>query len=115
MLPLLKIVRKVGQGQLLRRQIANLVQFGCQLDAHLLYQAVDTYNRALLGEMHKSYTDSSDPFQSEKTSALCEMIGLVESCGLDNPIHKIYLTSQPLEGLPVLLFMFLLTYLPKVI
>lgn len=39
MLPLLKCVRKIGQGQLIRRQIANLLQFGCQMDAHLLFHA----------------------------------------------------------------------------
>jgi hypothetical protein len=37
----------------------------------------------------------------------------VEAVGLDDPLHKIYITTYPLEGLPVLLFLFLLTYLPK--
>ncbi len=32
---------------------------------------------------------------------------------MHDPLDKIYITSQPLEGLPVLLFLFLLTYLPK--
>ena len=32
---------------------------------------------------------------------------------MDDPSSKIYITSPPLEGLPVLLFLFLLTYLPK--
>lgn len=32
---------------------------------------------------------------------------------MDDPMHKVYITSQPLEGLPVILLLFLLTYLPK--
>lgn len=45
LLPVLRILRKVGQGQLLRRQIAHMLCFSAQLDAHLLYQALDTFNR----------------------------------------------------------------------
>ena len=42
MLPLLRFVRALGQGQLIRRQIANLLQFGCQasLPAHLFLFAL---------------------------------------------------------------------------
>ena len=32
---------------------------------------------------------------------------------MNDPCNKIYITSQPLEGLPVLLFLFVMAYLPK--
>lgn len=54
-----------------------------------------------------AYPDVSNP-------VLFELSTLTEACGLDDPMHKIYVTTQPLEGLPVLIFLFLLTYLPKV-
>ena len=113
---LLKAIRKIGQGQLIRRQIANLLQFGCQLDAHLLYQNLDTFNRSLVNEVKKHYAQPEQfPYPDSKANPLLfETTVLLEACGLDDPMHKIYVTTQPLEGLPVLLFLFLLTYLPKV-
>jgi WASH complex subunit strumpellin len=115
MLPMLKCIRKVGQGQLIRRQIANLLQFGCQLDAHGLYQSLDTFNRSLLNEIKRHYAQpDTHPYPGRDNPLLFETTVLLEATGLDDPMHKIYVTTQPLEGLPVLLFLFLLNYLPKV-
>ena len=115
MLPLLKHIRRIGQSQLIRRQIANVLQFGCQLDAHLLHQALDTFNRGLLTDVRRHYQQpDKHPYPAEGNPLLFEATVLSEACGLDDPLNKIYITSQPLEGLPVLLLLFLLTYLPKV-
>lgn len=113
MLPLLKFIRRIGQGQLIRRQIANVLQFGCQLDAHLLHHALDTFNRGLVNDIYRHYRDPKYPYPAKENPLLFETTSLLESCGMDDPFFKIYITSQPLEGLPVLLFLFLLTYLPK--
>jgi WASH complex subunit strumpellin len=99
---------------LLRRQIASVIQFGCQLEAHLLYQALDTFNRALLNDIRIHALNPEHPAPPENNPLLFEMNILLESCGLDDPLDKVYITSQPLEGLPVLLFLFILAYLPKV-
>lgn len=64
LLPVLKCLRRLGQGQLVRRQICNLLEFGCQLDAHLLYQALDTFNRGLVKDIRKHYLQPD----SESTS-----------------------------------------------
>lgn len=114
MLPLLKFVRKLGQGQLIRRQISNLLQFGSQLDAHMLYQALDTYNRALMNDIRMHYANPEKPCPDKDSPLLFETTVLLEACGLDDPMQKVYITTQPLEGLPVLLFLFILSYLPKV-
>lgn len=116
MLPVLRFLRTIGQSQLLRRQIANLLQFGCQLDAHLLFQALDTFNRGLLNDMRKHHAQPhKHPYPAPDNPLLKETTTLLEASGLDDPSAKIYVTSQPLEGLPVLLLLFLLTYLPKVL
>lgn len=116
MLPLLKSLRRIGQGQLIRRQISNILQFGCELDAHMLYQALDTFNKSVMNEVRKHYLQpEKHPYPPKENPLLFEMSLLTEACGLDDPLHKIYITTQPLEGLPVLLLLFLLTYLPKVI
>lgn len=112
-MPMLKIVRRLGQGQLLRRQIANSLQLGCQLEAHHLYQALDTFNIALVSEMRNPAMTQVLVHQPAAKTLLYETAILVESCGLDDPLAKVYVTSAPLEGLPVLLFLFVLAYLPK--
>jgi WASH complex subunit strumpellin len=114
MLPLLKFIRRIGQGQLIRRHIANILQFGCELDAHLLYQALDTFNTSIMNEIRMHYHHPSKYQYPDKSNPLLfEVSLLTEACGMDDPLHKVYITSQPLEGLPVLLLLFLLTYLPK--
>ena len=54
MLPLLKFMRIIDQGQLIPRQIAFLLQFNCQMDAHLL-QSLDTFNHTLMNEIRRHY------------------------------------------------------------
>jgi WASH complex subunit strumpellin len=117
MLPILQNVRRIGQVQLIRRQIANLLQFECQLDAHILHQSLDTFNRGLLNDVKNHYRDP-EKFNypgKDDNSLLFETTSLLEACGMDDPLQKIYVTSDPLEGLPQLLFLFLISYLPKVI
>mmetsp|Transcript_24845 Transcript_24845/g.36645 ORF Transcript_24845/g.36645 Transcript_24845/m.36645 type:complete len:1170 (+) Transcript_24845:53-3562(+) len=116
MLPLLKIIRRIGQTQLVRRQIANLLQFECQLDAFQLYQSLGAFDRGLMNDVRNHYRNPDKyPYPDPATGnpLLFETTALLEACGMDDPLHKIYVTCNPLEGLPQLLFLFLLTYLPK--
>ena len=116
MLPLLLYIRRIGQGLLIRKQINNVLKLTCQLDSHLLYQALDNFNRGLLHDIERHY-ESPEKYPnspSNENPVLYEMTTLLEACGLDDPVQKIYITTTPLEGLAELLFIFLLTYLPKV-
>lgn len=111
---LMKFIRKIGQIQLLRRQVMNSLQFGCQLDAHLLYHSLDTFNKSVVKDVRQFITKPEKNLPDDENPLLFELSSLLDSCGLEDPLQKIYVTSLPLEGLPVLLFLFLLTYLPKV-
>ena len=112
---LLKFICRIGQSQLIRRQIAFSLKFGCQLDAQLLYRTLDTFNVCLMNEIRKHYRQpASYPYPDKTNPLLVETTALLEACGLDDPLYKIYVTTNPLEGIPVVLFVFLLTYLPKV-
>lgn len=114
MLPLLKFLRRVGQGQIIRKHIALLLQFGSELDAHLLYQSLDTFNASVMNDIRQHYRHPEKvPYPDKSNPLLFETSILTEACGMDDPLCKIYVTAHPLEGLPVLLFLFLLTYLPK--
>jgi WASH complex subunit strumpellin len=117
MLPLLKSIRRIGQTQLIRRQIAYLLQFECQLDAFQLHQSLLAFDRGLMNDITNHYRNPEKPYPDPATGnpLLFETTSLLEACGLDDPLQKIYVTSVPLEGLPQLLFLFLLTYIPKVV
>ncbi len=120
--PLLSYLHKIGQGQLIRRQITFSLQFGCQLDAHLLYQSLDTFQQSVLMDIKRQHTAEYARTQGrpnanaieKMNSLLAELTQLCEACGLDDPLQKVYVTTTPLQGLPVILFIFLIAYLPKV-
>jgi WASH complex subunit strumpellin len=112
---LLTFICMLGQAQLIRRQIAHLLRFNCQMDAHLLYQALDTFNTGVVNDIRRHYNNPTQySYPSKENPILPELTKLLESCGMDDPLSKIYVTSHPLEGLPVLLLMLLVQNLPKV-
>lgn len=115
MLPLLKCVRRIGQTQLVRHQIAHLLEFDCQLDAHLLHQSLSNLNKSIVNDVVNHYRHPERyNYPSKENPLLFEITNLIEACGMDDPFQKVYITSLPLEGLPQLLFLFLISYLPKV-
>jgi len=136
-LPLLKVIRRVGQSQLLRRNLSLVLRFGSQLDAHQLHCALATFNLSLLSDVrredeqqqqqhspldhdHERAQPTPTPVEQQainkKTEKLLyETTALLDATGLDDPLHKVYCTSSPIEKLPELLFLFVLYWLPKVL
>ena len=53
--PILKTLTRIGQNQLLRKQISCSLQLGCQLDGQMLHQSLDTFNTALVNDVLKHY------------------------------------------------------------
>ena len=105
--PILKTLTRIGQNQLLRKQISCSLQLGCQLDGQMLHQSLDTFNTALVNEVLKhyrqpcnypypasvrtgasTYNDSSD-VNTKKNSLLVETSALLEACGLDDSFEKV--------------------------
>lgn len=114
--PILMLVCKIGQAQLLRKQILNELLFGCRMDANLYHESLSTLNKSMLHDIRQYYRkpDSANAsFLSEKNPLLGEVTVLLEKCGMDDPLARIYVTTDPLEGLSMLLLMFILTNLPK--
>jgi len=82
MLPLLKVIRRLGQSQLIRRHIAHCLHFGCQLEAHALHQALDTFNQAVVTDVRRHYTNPEKyPYPVKGSPLLFETVALIESCG----------------------------------
>lgn len=104
MLPMLTCFRRVGQAQLLRRMIRFELQRSARVDAKAIQQAVSTLNASLLSSIPE-FKDAPDDMKKlfETTTAV----------GHGDPMDTIFMATDPLEGLPLLLLFFVITYVPK--
>ena len=103
-------VVRIGQYQLIRRQIANELNFSCKLDSKLLSNNLDTFNSALINDLQVHYArpDSSPNYPGRVTTILSDISVYLETSGINNPLTKIYITTQPLDHFPLVVFLFTL-------
>jgi len=117
--PLLKALLKVGQAQLLRRQLGRELHLAARLDANLLYQAAHTLDRAVLNDLQAGSSDLGGDGPKDapaETSQLLQQLNkLLEAAGLSDPLSKIYVVTEPVVGLPVLLLLLVHTYVPRLV
>jgi WASH complex subunit strumpellin len=104
MLPMLTCFRRVGQAQFLRRMIRFELQRNARVDAKVIQQAVSTLSSSLL-IMNEPFKDHPDDMK--------KLFELTISVGEGDPIDTIFMATDPLEGLPLLLLFFVITYVPK--
>jgi WASH complex subunit strumpellin len=103
MLPMLTCFRRVGQAQLLRRMVRFELQRCANADAKLLKNTICTYNTMMDANQSSEGT-------TEDVRKMCD---LTVSVGAGDPMQTVFLKTDPLEGLPVLLLVFIITYTQK--
>mmetsp|Transcript_48746 Transcript_48746/g.137173 ORF Transcript_48746/g.137173 Transcript_48746/m.137173 type:complete len:1158 (+) Transcript_48746:260-3733(+) len=113
MAPMLSLVLKIGQAQLLRRQMTFVLKFSCRLDANLLYQGLTTVNTAVLNDVREHYRNPAKPYPKESNPLLGQLNKLLSASGMSDPFCKIYTVTEPVESLPALLLFFVITYMQK--
>lgn len=114
MLPLLTCMKRVGQAQLLKKMISTELQFKSRLDANLLFQAVNTLDMNIMIDLKEDLRDpSKEGMVKEENPLLGGLSQLLETSGNYDVFSKIFITSVPLEGLPVLLMLFVVSYIGK--
>ncbi|XP_064625132.1 WASH complex subunit 5-like isoform X2 [Lineus longissimus] len=86
--PFLDIILKVGQLQLLRRQIAHQLNTSCKFDSKYLSSALQAFNSAVLADIEHHYQDPSLPYPKEDNPLLYEMTSYLENAGISNPLTK---------------------------
>ncbi|XP_076462616.1 WASH complex subunit 5-like [Babylonia areolata] len=109
------IILRVGQLQLLRRQIAHELNTSCKFDSKFLASSLQTMNNALLADIERHYQDPSLPYPKEENPLMFELTAYLESAGYHNPLMKIYITTQRLPHFPLFTFLFALSQLPKLV
>jgi WASH complex subunit strumpellin len=104
MLPMLTCFRRIGQAQMLRRMIRFELGRCSRIDAKMLLQSVSTLNESILS--------SENPLDGSPAGMkkFCDMSLAV---GIGDPLQTVFMATDPLEGLPVLLLLFVITYVPK--
>lgn len=112
--PFSNVVLKVGQMQLLRRQIANELNFTCKFDSKFLASALQTMNEGLMADIEAHYQDPTKPYPSEDNPLMFELTSYLECAGISDPLAKIYITPKRLPYFSLFTFLFVITQLPKV-
>ncbi|XP_028591994.2 WASH complex subunit 5 [Podarcis muralis] len=109
----LDAIMKVGQMQILRRQIANELNYSCRFDSKHLAAALENLNEAILADIEAHYQDPSLPYPKEDNTLLYEITAYLEAAGIHTPLNKIYITTKRLPYFPIVNFLFLISQLPK--
>jgi WASH complex subunit strumpellin len=87
MAPFVEFISRIGQAQLLRRQISYLLQTGCQKNANVLYKTLETYNTSLVNDICNK--EKEEYHFSDDNNGVYELSALLEMCGLDDPLNKV--------------------------
>jgi WASH complex subunit strumpellin len=104
MLPMLTCFRRIGQAQMLRRMIRFELGRCSRIDAKMLLQSVSTLNASILS--------SENPLE-QSPAGMKKFCDMSLAVGIGDPLQTVFMATDPLEGLPVLLLLFLITYVPK--
>ncbi|WAR23300.1 WASC5-like protein [Mya arenaria] len=107
------IMLKVGQMQLLRKQIANELNTLCKFDSNNMACALQTMNISLLADIEAHYSDPTKPYPKEENPLMYELAGYLEAAGFHNPLMKIYVTMKPLPHFPLFIFLLVISHISK--
>eukprot|EP01116_Phalansterium_solitarium_P008575 TRINITY_DN22505_c0_g1_i1.p1 TRINITY_DN22505_c0_g1~~TRINITY_DN22505_c0_g1_i1.p1 ORF type:complete len:1148 (-),score=576.86 TRINITY_DN22505_c0_g1_i1:152-3595(-) len=103
----LEIALTVGQMQLLRRQIANTLTNACQLDSNLLASTLVVANKSILKDVQEHYVSpDTKPYPSDESAVLADLTEYLETAGINDPYTKIYVTTDPISHIGLIMFMF---------
>eukprot|EP01125_Pyxidicula_operculata_P012814 TRINITY_DN4218_c0_g1_i3.p1 TRINITY_DN4218_c0_g1~~TRINITY_DN4218_c0_g1_i3.p1 ORF type:complete len:1114 (+),score=245.98 TRINITY_DN4218_c0_g1_i3:40-3381(+) len=105
---------QIGQKQLLRRQLANILSFKCKLDSNPLYSALEVMNTALLNDIRAHYDHpETKPYPLKDNQLIFEIAKYLENIGANDPFSKIYVTTEPIDDFAFILFLIVLRQLSR--
>jgi len=112
--PLELHVAELGQKQLLRRQLANILSFKCKLDSNALFCTLDVMNKTIVNDIQLHYRNPEKPYPGGEDAILfVELARYLENVGLNDPLRKIYVTTEIIHDLSSVIFLLLLRQVGK--
>nr|CAD7567981.1 unnamed protein product [Timema californicum] len=112
---ILEWTHKVGQLQVLRKNIAYELNTSCKFDSKHLAGTLQTMNDALLTEIQRHYKDPMKPYPKEENPLLYELSTYCDWAGISDPYSKIYITTNNLQFFSLLTFLFTISQVNKLI
>ena len=109
MVPMMTCFCRVGQLQLLRKMIRSELCISARVDANKLCQSAETLNLALLDQL----ISKGRALNNESYEMLGEVSDILRITGVGDPMETVFMNVDPLEGLPVLLTLFVIYSSPK--
>ncbi|ETO31378.1 hypothetical protein RFI_05744 [Reticulomyxa filosa] len=79
----------------------------------MLVCALESMNDAVLHDIKAHYRQPTKPYPNDDNPVLGNLDKLLDFVGISNPMAKIYVTSDPLEGLATLLFFFVVATIER--
>ncbi|XP_044738759.1 WASH complex subunit 5 [Chrysoperla carnea] len=105
-------ILRIGSLQLLRKHIAYELHTSSKFDSKDLELTFSALNDSLLADI-KAHFEDPDKNKYPNEDFLFEIANLLEGIGLHNPLEKIYLTTKNIEHISTILFLFVISQLPK--
>ncbi|KAF2071648.1 hypothetical protein CYY_007041 [Polysphondylium violaceum] len=108
------VLTRIGQMQLLRRQISNQLNFHAKIDSNMLLCSLDVMNTSLLKDIHAHFQrPETNPYPADDNTLLSDLAQFLDTTGINDPFTKIYITTSPLDAFPCLMFLFVLSQVTK--
>lgn len=105
--------RSIGHCQLLRTSLAHALSLRATMDANGLYQALKTIDLAIVSDVNEHFKNEKPYPVDEPSTLLADLTNLLDASGFSNPLDKIYIATDPLDGLPATLMLVVLSYANK--
>jgi len=108
------ILSAVGQKQLIRRQMNCALNFQAKIDSKMLTCTLEAMNDSLLFDVKCHYRNPAKfAYPSDDNTVLGDLAEHLNFVGICNPMAKIYITSDPLPCLPLILFLYIISQIDK--
>lgn len=111
--PLLDLVLKIGNMQLLRHLISFTLNTECKFEAKHMEGALKTLNEAVLGEIQKKDIEIKFEILKQKRELLLELSVRLDWAGITDPIKKCYIEHPSINNMSLVMFLLTLIQLHK--
>jgi len=106
--PIATNIAIIGQKQLLRKQLSNILRFKSSLESNSLFCSLDAMNQAVLNDIRAHYRNPTLPCPKSDNPLLGDLTSYLEHVGVHDPMMKIYIETEPIIDFPTIMFLLVL-------
>ncbi|XP_012267636.2 WASH complex subunit 5 [Athalia rosae] len=111
--PMVDWVLKIGHLQMLRKKITYELNIACKFSAKQVETALDTFNKAVLSEIRRTY-NSNEQLDPTRKELLRNLSTRLNWAGLNDPYEKRYINAANLKNIDIIIFLFTIAQLQKI-